>query len=97
AALDGTRLALDLYRPVPPGKYPVLLARTPYNKNGTATEARWFAARGYAVVVNDVRGRYASESSWRMIVDDPADGYDVAEWIGKHPRPQAHIRTLHTN
>src|SRR5262249_41916116 len=66
---DGTRLALDLYRPATPDKYPVLLARTPYNKNGTAAEARWFAARGYAVVVNDVRGRYASEGTWRMIVD----------------------------
>jgi putative CocE/NonD family hydrolase len=94
---DGTRLALDLYRPAPPGKYPVLLARTPYNKNGTATEARWFAARGYAVVVNDVRGRYASEGSWRMIVDDPADGYDVAEWIGKQPWSDGHIGTFGTS
>ena len=59
---DGTRLALDLYLPARdgqplPGKHPTLLARTPYNKNGTTAEARWFAARGFAVVVNDVRGR----------------------------------------
>jgi putative CocE/NonD family hydrolase len=94
---DGTRLALDLYRPVPPGKYPVLLARTPYNKNGSAAEARWFAARGYAVVVNDVRGRYASEGSWRMIVDDPADGFDVADWIGKQPWSDGKIGTFGTS
>src|SRR5438105_2937567 len=87
---DGTRLALDLYLPAQdgkpvPGKHPTLLARTPYNKNGAAAEARWFAARGYAVVVNDVRGRYASEGSWRMIVDDPDDGADVLGWIGRQP------------
>src|SRR6516165_634210 len=62
---DGTRLALDLYLPAQDGKplagkLPTLLARTPYNKNGGATDARWFAARGYAVVINDVRGRFAS-------------------------------------
>jgi uncharacterized protein len=67
---DGTKLALDLYVPAQagrplPGKHPTLLARTPYNKAGTAAEARWFAARGFAVVVNDVRGRYASEGTWR--------------------------------
>ena len=33
------------------------------------------------VVANDVRGRYASEGTWRLIVDDPADGFDVVEWI----------------
>src|SRR5205814_10206705 len=55
---DGTKLALDLYRPAHDGKpigekLPILLARTPYNKKGMAAEARWFAACGYAVVVND--------------------------------------------
>src|SRR5205809_663200 len=87
---DGTRLALDLYLPARdgkplPGKHPTLLARTPYNKNGSTAEARWFASRGYAVVVNDVRGRYASEGSWRMLVDDPNDGYDLLQWIGSQP------------
>src|SRR6266849_305867 len=87
---DGTKLALDLYlpghdgKPVE-GKHATLLARTPYDKNGVAAEARWFAARGYAVVVNDVRGRYASEGHWRMIVDDPNDGFDILHWIGKQP------------
>src|SRR5260370_31656491 len=87
---DGTRLALDLYlpardgRPIPK-KYPTLLARTPYNKNGMAAEARWFAARGYSVVINDVRGRYASEGKWRMLIDDPDDGYDLMSWIVKQP------------
>src|SRR5215831_12303808 len=63
---DGTKLALDLYLPAVngkalPGRHPTILVRTPYNKNGSMTEARWFAAHGFAVVVNDCRGRYASE------------------------------------
>src|SRR5947209_8305706 len=66
AVRDGTHLALDVYLPSREGepvlgKHPTLLARTPYNKEGAAAEARWFAARGYAVVLNDVRGRYASD------------------------------------
>jgi putative CocE/NonD family hydrolase len=99
---DGVNLALDLYlpaqdgRPVP-GKHPTLLARTPYNKNGVAAEALWFAARGYAVAVNDVRGRYASEGEWRFIVDDPNDGFDVLSWIGKQPWSSGKVGTFGTS
>jgi len=69
------KLALDLYLPahngqLAVGKHPTLLARTPYNKNGMAAEARWFAARGYAVAVNDVRGGMPRKangvSSWTI-------------------------------
>jgi putative CocE/NonD family hydrolase len=102
AVRDGTKLALDLYLPAQdgnplPGKHPTLLSRTPYNKNGGAAEARWFAARGYAVVLNDVRGRYASEGEWRMIVDDPNDGFDIVEWIGKQPWCNGKIGTFGTS
>jgi len=56
AVRDGTKLAVDLYRPAREGKpiddkLPVLLSRTPYNKNGMTAEARWFAGRGYAVAL----------------------------------------------
>jgi putative CocE/NonD family hydrolase len=99
---DGTRLALDLYLPAAdgrplPGRLPTLLVRTPYNKNGSVAEARWFAARGYAVAVNDCRGRYASEGVWRMIVDDPDDGYDVCAWLGKQPWCSGRVGTLGTS
>ncbi|HLN32918.1 MAG TPA: CocE/NonD family hydrolase [Gemmataceae bacterium] len=99
---DGTKLALDLYLPaqngqVLPGKHPVLLARTPYDKNGTAAEARWFCARGYAVVINDVRGRYASEGLWRMLVDDPNDGFDIVGWIGQQPWCNGKLGTFGTS
>jgi putative CocE/NonD family hydrolase len=102
AMRDGTRLALDVYLPAQrgrsvPGKHPTLLSRTPYNKTGTAAEARWLAARGYAVVVNDVRGRYASEGTWRMLVDDPSDGYDVVQWIAQQPWSSGRVGTFGTS
>jgi putative CocE/NonD family hydrolase len=99
---DGVKLALDVYLPAQdgkplPGKHPTLLSRTPYNKAAPVAEARWFASRGYAVVVNDVRGRYESEGQWRMIVDDPNDGYDIAAWIGQQPWCNGKIGTYGTS
>ncbi len=102
AVRDGTKLALDLYRPAREGKpigdkLPVLLSRTPYNKNGMTAEARWFAGRGYAVVVNDVRGRYASEGEWRFILDDPNDGFDIMDWIGRQAWSNGKVGTFGTS
>ena len=83
-ARDGVRLALDIYLPAKegvalPGAFPTILTRTPYDKAaaGQAREAQWFAARGYAVVCNDVRGRYASEGVWWMVTTPSAkaDGF----------------------
>ncbi len=87
AMRDGVKLATDLYRPsrsgvAAPGKFPVLMSRTPYNKDGGEAEARGFAQAGYIVVVQDVRGRYRSEGRWIPVRDDPQDGYDTARWIG---------------
>jgi putative CocE/NonD family hydrolase len=99
---DGTKLALDVYLPARDGKpregkHPTLLARTPYNKTGLAADARWFAAHGYAVAVNDVRGRYASEGHWRMLLDDPDDGFDVVQWIAQQPWSSGKVGTFGTS
>lgn len=101
-ARDGVLLAADLYRPshegvLEPGKFPTLLTRTPYDKTGTEREGRYYAERGYVVVANDVRGRYASQGTWRMMVDDPADGYDVVEWIAAQPWSDGHVGTFGTS
>jgi predicted acyl esterase len=70
AMRDGVRLATDIHRPakngVPlEGKFPVILERTPYNKEGSQGWAQTFVPRGYVAVAQDVRGRYASEGRWR--------------------------------
>jgi putative CocE/NonD family hydrolase len=99
---DGTKLAADLYRPARggqpvEGKFPTLLTRTPYNKDGSAGEGHYYAERGYNVVANDVRGRYASEGVWRLIADDPNDGYDVVEWIAAQPWSDGKVGTFGTS
>src|SRR5438067_2540995 len=70
---DGVRLATDVHRPARGGvaverKFPVLLERTPYNKNGGAAVGN-FVSQGYVVVLQDVRGRYESEGHWSPVRD----------------------------
>ncbi len=101
---DGTKLAADLYLPAKggqaiAGKHPTLLTRTPYGKQraGDVEAATWFASRGYAVIVNDTRGRYASEGTWRMLIDDPKDGADVIKWICQQPWSTGKVGTFGTS
>ncbi|MFI5453919.1 MAG: CocE/NonD family hydrolase [Isosphaerales bacterium] len=99
---DGIRLAADVYRPArdgepAAGRFPTLLTRTPYNKDGTSSEGRYYAERGYVVVANDVRGRYASEGVWRLIVDDPEDGFEVVEWIARQDWSDGKVGTFGTS
>lgn len=86
---DGVRLAADIYIPTAKGKFPALVLRTPYNKTGDRADAEYFASRGYAVVLQDTRGRYASEGDFYFVLDDGwgehKDGYDTVEWIADQP------------
>jgi putative CocE/NonD family hydrolase len=83
---DGVRLAADVYRPVQngtvvKGKLPVLLERTPYNKEGTSLYGHFFAKRGYITVIQDCRGRFKSEGEFYGFANEGVDGYDTVEWI----------------
>jgi putative CocE/NonD family hydrolase len=82
---DGVILRADIYRPQSSGKFPVLLQRTPYNKDDTADAAVSAASRGYVVVVQDVRGRYTSEGEWYPFKYESIDGYDTIEWAAALP------------
>ena len=84
---DGVKLAANIYRPawdgyVADGKFPVILMRTPYNKESSAANATALVPQGYIVVLEYVRGRYKSEGHWLALATDPEDGYDTAKWIG---------------
>jgi len=99
---DGVRLATNIYRPgvngVPaPGKFPVILERTPYNKDFSEHWAVYFVPRGYVVISQDVRGRLASGGRWRPDRDDGNDGYDTAKWIGEQPWADGGIGTVGTS
>jgi putative CocE/NonD family hydrolase len=85
---DGTVLRADVFRPAA-GSWPVLLQRTPYGKQsrlGTlfTLDPVNAAAAGFAVVVQDVRGRFASEGEFRPF-DENTDGFDSVEWCAVQP------------
>jgi putative CocE/NonD family hydrolase len=82
---DGITLRADIYRPQGDGKFPVLLQRTPYNKDNGIGFGVKAAARGYVVIFVDVRGRYASEGEWYTFKNEPNDGYDTVEWAAALP------------
>ncbi|MEA2529149.1 MAG: uncharacterized protein QOF01_3997 [Thermomicrobiales bacterium] len=85
---DGTVLYADVYRPAAPGKYPVLLQRTPYDKAsgvGPGAFAVRAAGEGYAVVVQDTRGRWQSEGTFYAFPFERQDGVDTAVWINEQP------------
>ena len=82
---DGTILRADLYRPTAEGKFPVLLERTPYDKRQSAGFGLKAAARGYVVIIQDVRGRYSSDGEWYPFKNESNDGYDTVEWAATLP------------
>ncbi|MFD0589148.1 CocE/NonD family hydrolase [Paenibacillus sp. GCM10027627] len=86
---DGIRLRADIYRPAGSGRWPVLLMRTPYNKEDAQTmnygHPTWYAQHGYVVVVQDTRGRWKSEGEFIPHQSERDDGYDTVEWAASLP------------
>ena len=98
AMRDGVRLATDVYRPRDlAGALPTVLIRTPYNKganpNGDAS-ANFFASHGYAVVVEDVRGKFASEGQYHVYQGDMTDWSDAFDWIATQSWSTGRIGTF---
>ena len=88
---DGVTLRADIYRPSADGQYPVLLTRTPYNKDNMSPIGRNGAARGFIVVIQDVRGRYTSEGDWYPFKYEINDGYDTVEWAAALPHSNGKV------
>jgi len=82
---DGVKLATGIFLPDGNGRWPVVLIRTPYGKNTQATSNAVWTGRGFALVVQDCRGKFKSEGAYNPFVDDGRDGYDTVEWIAKQP------------
>lgn len=85
AMRDGVELVADVYRPEEEGQFPVLLTRTPYNRDGGEEQARELASHGYLVVVQDTRGRYDSDGEFYPFRHESEDGYDTVEWAARLP------------
>ena len=81
---DGVELVADLYRPSGSGRHPVLLMRQPYGRQiaSTVTLAHpaWYAAHGYIVVVQDVRGSGDSGGDFEPLVHEAEDGAATLDW-----------------
>jgi putative CocE/NonD family hydrolase len=84
AMRDGVRLYANLFLPAAGGRFPTILVRTPYGK-GAGLAANWqpFVDHGYAMLIQDVRGRYESEGSFDPIGQESNDGDDTINWIAR--------------
>jgi len=85
---DGVVLKAHVWRPPGGERVPVLITRTPYGRGADATAPGFIGeavARGYAVVVQDVRGRYGSEGEYEPYRHEGRDGYDTIEWAARQP------------
>jgi uncharacterized protein len=99
---DGTVLGADVYRPQRTGPFPVLMIRTPYDKRNPreVTLAEQVAAHGYIVVVQDIRGRYASDGDFDPFFSITTgnacidDGYDTVEWAAGLPDSTNEVGTF---
>lgn len=78
-------LATDVSLPAGDGPFPAVLVRTPYDRTRHRAEARGWARRGFAAVVQDVRGRFASPGEWHPYADEAADGAATVRWIRRQP------------
>ncbi|MDE2356297.1 MAG: CocE/NonD family hydrolase [Alphaproteobacteria bacterium] len=114
AMRDGVKLATDVYRPARdgkplPGRFPVILERTPYGKTipsrseitvadpkpmSRAEVAKFFVRHGYVVVYQDCRGRYGSQGAFVKYLSDGHDGYDTCAWLLDQPWCDGKIGTM---
>ena len=92
---DGIALSADVYLPLGGRDLPTLVQWTPYESTRERFVAWgvWFAKRGYAAVVVDVRGRYESEGRFTAWEHDGADAHDTLTWAAAQPWSNGRIGT----
>ena len=86
---DGVKLDADIYRPDTDVELPVLLMRQPYGREIASTvvyaHPRWYAAQGYIVVIQDVRGRGTSQGEFDLFTYEVDDALDTINWVSQLP------------
>ncbi len=92
---DGVRLDADVYSPDADGEFPVLLMRQPYGRAIASTVVYahpiWYAAHGYIVVIQDVRGRGTSEGEFKLFESEIEDGFDSVQWAANLPHSTGEV------
>ncbi len=86
AMRDNVRLDTNVFHPAGSARFPTVLVRTPYGKGADLPAGyQSFINHGYAVVMQDVRGRYASGGVFDVLNQEGPDGYDTLNWIAAQP------------
>ncbi|MEA5469682.1 CocE/NonD family hydrolase [Spirulina sp. 06S082] len=92
---DRLRLDADIYRPEASGEFPVLLMRQPYGRAIASTvvyaHPKWYAARGYIVVIQDVRGCGTSEGKFDLFINEIEDGIETVNWASQLPQSTGEV------
>ena len=100
---DGVGLSTTIYRPKTGDPVPTVFVRTPYNFNWyregelnrrIIRDAMEWVSDGYALVVQNERGRYFSEGTWDILGPPLTDGYDALSWIEEQPWSNGRVGTL---
>ena len=100
---DGIELSADVWLPDGDMRSPLILIRTPYLKSAPpapdtqfefSTLARYFAEKGYALAVQDVRGRGDSDGTYGYYFQEGQDGYDTIEWMATQPWCNGRVGTM---
>jgi putative CocE/NonD family hydrolase len=91
---DGVRLQNFLYLPPAEGPFPALLARCMYGADRVEDSAKFWVERGYAVLLQNIRGRHGSEGGPVGRDDFAEDGYDTIEWLVAQPWCNKRIGTF---
>ncbi len=92
---DGVELAANIFIPKAEGPFPTILMRSPYGKGKEDfRDGQYYGSHGYAVVIQDTRGKGGSEGEWDPFRYDGQDGYDTQMWIGKQEWCNGDIGTI---
>jgi predicted acyl esterase len=92
---DGVKLATDVYIPQKNTQsHGAILIRTPYNKNGLILTGSNWASNGWPTIIQDMRGRYASEGNDTVFRSDHTDGPDTLAWIADQNWSNGEIATF---
>ena len=93
---DGTTLRADVYLPTTRGPHPTVLLRSPYGRGPqfSVPMALPYAARGYAVVLQSVRGTFGSGGEFEPVVREEHDGQDTVVWLRDQPWFDGRLATL---
>ncbi len=80
---DSVHLATDIYLPSSQGKFPTILYLLPYDRRTRERQqfCQFLVSRGYAVVIQNPRGKFGSQGKYLPFIDELKDFEQTLEWV----------------